>query len=35
MNNLWLKEEIKAKERSRDRDIKEGDSNTALLPCCS
>jgi hypothetical protein len=28
MSNLWLREEIKAKERSRDRDIKEGDRNT-------
>jgi mannosylglycoprotein endo-beta-mannosidase len=28
MSNLWLREEVKAKQRSRDRDIKDGDRNT-------
>jgi hypothetical protein len=31
MHNLWLKEEVKAKQRFRDRDIKEGDMNTAYF----
>jgi hypothetical protein len=31
MHNLWLKEEIKAKQRSRDKDIKEADRNTAYF----
>jgi hypothetical protein len=31
MHNLWLKEEVKAKQRSRDRDIKEGDRNISYF----
>jgi hypothetical protein len=31
MHNLWLKEEVKAKQRSRDRDIKEGDRNVTYF----
>jgi hypothetical protein len=31
MSNLWLREEVKAKQRSRDRDIKEGDRNTSYF----
>lgn len=31
IQNLWLKDEVKAKQRSRDRDIMEGDRNTAYF----
>jgi hypothetical protein len=31
MHNLWLKEEVKAKQRSTDRDIKEGDRNVTYF----
>jgi hypothetical protein len=31
MQNLWLKEKIKARQRSRDRDIKKGDQNVAYF----
>jgi hypothetical protein len=31
MHKLWLKEEVKAKRRSQDRDIKKGDINTSIF----